>query len=854
MNPLITFHIGEESRAKIESINEMEKSLFQEQYEKSFSEISKYLSQKEESNQPVGQEALNNIFAFIGERGSGKTSCMLSVANMLPHRSDKKFHLLEQPVDPSFFDDKHNIIEITIAKLFSQFSTEVKEKNKNNCDEPEIKKKTLESFESAYKDIELMLNTGNSSTGEDSLEKIDNLAAGVNLNTHIKELIDSYLKYFGDEVLVLSVDDVDINTKHAFTMVEQIRKYLVHPKVVVLLAVKLDQLALAVKLQNYKEFEILLDNKNISSDMIDEMTDRYLGKFIPLGQRIFLPDASVYFKSKLKLTEKDKDGKEVEYDNVRDAVTTLIFRKTRYLFYHTRGTTSYIVPRNLRELRHLIAMLYAMKDYKENGEEHLYNKDLFKKYFFETWTANNLSIDGQKLIHKLLDVTDAAIFNKMTIDLLQAHFKYPKYPKARFKKIEEIDYIFSDENVTYNISIGDVMSVIRFFEHTATDGYDLKLLFWIRSIYSIKLYEYYDAVPSEQKAYNKEKDKEVLRREKLLGYTDYDKIVGGNFINSEYLNIIQGDRAQGGINIKPIKDIIKELEGADLPLTEDQGKKLRIVEFFALTISHRYNSKSSKSFRTYRESTYNNETYYGEDIDIKGNYKYAHFDIASAFYNITTLDKERTMKHAYDRFSDKLFELASKSEHSLLKKIKDADTTGRSFLSAVSIRNAEILDDITDSLIRDPRQSGEKANAKNILSNFFERTAEYKIKTYDRGENGNEPNGEPYEIVFKYMQALVDVLDEMDDETFNEIYLIGSEESLSDLDIEKIIDEIKRRKDEDPYMPSTVKGAIYKVHPRFKENEDIDSELNKVFPAKKRITLTDIEKKLTELKGSSDNG
>lgn len=77
----------------------------------------------------------------------------------------------------------------------------------------------------------------------------------------------------------------------------------------------------------------------------------------------------------------------MEYPSVRQIVPQLIFQKTRYLFYNSPTHVSFIVPRNLRDLRQLIKMLWNMPDYHENINDNLiiikdgaYNQVVFKEY------------------------------------------------------------------------------------------------------------------------------------------------------------------------------------------------------------------------------------------------------------------------------------------------------------------------------------------------------------------------------------------------------------------------------------------------------------------------------------------
>lgn len=133
----IKFDLSGDNRPYIEGIDDYENSMFKNQYYQSFSLIDSYLrgialGQEDPSALEGSIEKSNNIFAFDGNRGTGKTSCMLSVANILldkNHRkvtnglkfiSDKAFHTISM-IDPSFFDQNHNILALFIARLYSSF-------------------------------------------------------------------------------------------------------------------------------------------------------------------------------------------------------------------------------------------------------------------------------------------------------------------------------------------------------------------------------------------------------------------------------------------------------------------------------------------------------------------------------------------------------------------------------------------------------------------------------------------------------------------------------------------------------------------------------------------------------------
>lgn len=359
MSKHLYFNIGQESRPVIEKLTEqnVKKSLFFEQYKNAFDSLSSYLkvlkNKDEEENEP-----LNNIFAFIGERGAGKTSCMLSVANELTNKSENSildnyqevkkltFHKLSM-IDPSFFDEKHGIIAEILASLYNEYR--ITEKSNNSFEKTEI----LGKFADLQKDFNCLL-ASDAEKPYDDLEQLVSLSAAVNLRANFGELVTMFMKYIGkpDGKLIIMIDDIDLHTNQATIMVEQIRKYLVQPNVVILLAIKLDQLAMLKRQQYTIEYKELLEKGKVSEEVIDEMVERYLTKLIPFDQRIFMPTAQEFLG--WELTIKSIQGETEDFSSVRMAIPELIFRKTRYLFYNTALKTSYIVPRNLRELRSLL--------------------------------------------------------------------------------------------------------------------------------------------------------------------------------------------------------------------------------------------------------------------------------------------------------------------------------------------------------------------------------------------------------------------------------------------------------------------------------------------------------------------
>ena len=126
----------------VEHINtekEFEASIFTEQYVQALDALNNLVaaqsaSSKQSDNRVSPEESPNNIIAFVGERGSGNTSCMSSVAELLApeklHEIKSKYTAIEKHqfenigiIDPSYFDQTHNIVAMVVAGISSNTNT-----------------------------------------------------------------------------------------------------------------------------------------------------------------------------------------------------------------------------------------------------------------------------------------------------------------------------------------------------------------------------------------------------------------------------------------------------------------------------------------------------------------------------------------------------------------------------------------------------------------------------------------------------------------------------------------------------------------------------------------------------------
>lgn len=381
----LKFNLDQDNRPLKETINlaSLENSPFKEQYLNALSEIESYLCTIQDKSTDRDMDFANNIFAFTGDRGSGKTSCMASVGGFLttnkelrsefqdkyPHISKTDFYTLDL-MDPSYFDTKHNILSLFLAKLYKAFQkiTKGNEEIKENK-----KMEFISSLTKAQKHANLLIDNESETLIANKVEELECLSVAVDLKEDIKSLVDNFLDCLDEksQILLLRIDDIDLNAHEAGVMSELIRKYFIMPNLLVLTALKMEQLDTIKRNEYADSFDLEADKPQII-----EMAERYLTKLFPHGHRVYLPDMEDLLNRKLIIVS----GSETyEYPTVQQCVLELIFSKTRYLFYNSLVHASYIIPRNLRDLRQLIKLLWTLDDYKESISAN-YNLEKEGKY------------------------------------------------------------------------------------------------------------------------------------------------------------------------------------------------------------------------------------------------------------------------------------------------------------------------------------------------------------------------------------------------------------------------------------------------------------------------------------------
>lgn len=723
----IIFRRKDENRVVLERDN-FRDTLFQEQYlsaMRSFIDVCRAMS-------PI-PPSVSNIIAFCGDRGEGKSSCMQTMRVLLMNNNrftiDETQPLTEheqqyittikeleaypiyplEVIDPSFFDETHNILDLVISQLYQEAFIGVDTENETK-ERYRERYKLITCFDKVKESMSLLEKERREIL--DNIESLDRLAASMKLRDNVKELFYEFLEYrnkqgYGkSDKILICIDDLDLNVNGGYTMLEQIRKYLSNPNCVILIALKIEQMTKVV--QNALYANSGHHKEIISNEMCRDMAEKYITKMFPNEHRIQMPKVEDIVDYELELQydyELSTDTPPQPWKTIKEAVVSLIFQKTRYLFYNKENEVNLVIPRNLRSLRQLVAMLLKMDDFEKGSDISKENKNAFKKYFFNEWT-NVLPEEQKELVYNIINYNDVSTKNHYVLTSLLR--------KELIGEETNIFDWFTAKARAYNVSVGDVLYAIQYLQETGHANLR-DLLFFLQSYYSICLYDYYDelvgevdnsaGIPAIYEYQKYQRDGGAIKKQtgitdkhveiyahddRFRGISKLQQLVGGAYylydqgelLPEEIVNIkephtskvhhLYVPREYRALDAGTIFKYMRAHSKENIPmahiLTQDDKELTAFLmcEFIALTTKMTQTADEYKN-RNYRDRSY---PYYLSSFK-RGN-TIIVFDILAIYSNVINL------RFAYDRFNEVLwgrgtkrsfFDVALRQEGSLLNRL-----------------------------------------------------------------------------------------------------------------------------------------------------------------------------------------
>lgn len=501
----LKINIGDEYKIKIEKGKDFKGSIFNDIYEKAALNVDEIINQAEIKRKKIEKiktsyisdfsisDDYNNIITFTGERGSGKSSSMVSFGEALVNKNNsiivddffkdytninKKEFLSIEMIDPSLFGTKDTLLEIIISKMFLKFQKDLDKSNNSDLDYDK-KRILIVLFQKVFENLKTLHNEKKIIYEQEAIEALSKLANSTNLKENFKLLIDHYLDYFkkSEGFLLIAIDDFDLNIQGAYSMLEEIRQFLIQSNIIILMACKIEQLQDSVKqsiINNYKE--LINYEKEKINDSPDNKAIKYLEKLFPIAHRLSIPKFQTLFineeKSNNNFIVKDDENREIiNSKSIESGLLKHIYEKYNLFILKSKNPLSTIFPNTLRELSNFIGFLNV------NGEIY----DL--KNYFLIEIKNNLDLTFSSLFNELEDV-DITFINQYIINWLGKN--HPTVIDLKDGLNPDLKTIMNASN-NKNCSFSDVLTVLKSLNSSLLiDNKNNKFIFYLKLYYSIR--------------------------------------------------------------------------------------------------------------------------------------------------------------------------------------------------------------------------------------------------------------------------------------------------------------------------------------------------------------------------------
>ena len=346
----------------------------------------------------------DNIVTFVGRRGTGKSSAMMSFMQGLEENYEKKafsdFTIYRDPdqpneyerirfikidcIDASLLEQGEDIFEEILAKMFKEF-LKADENTGFSSKNDYVKKDLYRRFDNLYKKH---LNIKKRDREENlisemAISNLRDLARSSDIRQEFQNLVEQYIKMESDEpvetFLVVAIDDMDMNVTAGFQILEKIQRYLRVKHLIILLAVNQEQMKLCCERHFAKMFENQIGYKveNRKKRLCD-LADQYMEKALPSYTRVYLPSLKKMDYDRNHVTKIQLDDNPEHKVTIKMASFITMWRKTRVRYDVEGKKRHFMEPETLRDLNNNGIFRKHMKDLvwdKENRTEFLEQLD-----------------------------------------------------------------------------------------------------------------------------------------------------------------------------------------------------------------------------------------------------------------------------------------------------------------------------------------------------------------------------------------------------------------------------------------------------------------------------------------------
>lgn len=401
----------------IEKFDDINESIYRDVYKSAMRQTEEIVRANKEYNIECRKSKKqtfegSNVISFIGRRGTGKTSAMLSFAEMLNEYTragdyspakdffenrelmgKTAFYSLDM-VDASAQEESDDIFLIILSYMFRRAESLGKD-NLSKISEFD-NRQLFQKFERVYNDFSTLNTNVRAADEYGAFEKLRNIAGSQKIRESFADLVREFLKvntgvYSEDyenssSYLVIMIDDIDMtlpehgNTKSGwgtYKIMNSIYKYLRVPNVIVLITYNDQRLLLQCKdfFENTGIDKIIYDDQKTVrafEEKQQHITVEFIEKVIPVFARVYMPswkkrdfNNAMVIKAEHCISNLPKEFEEKSF-LIKNFLFILLARKTGIYFDIKGKKHHFYEPETLRELYNSIQFLLDMKTCENN--------------------------------------------------------------------------------------------------------------------------------------------------------------------------------------------------------------------------------------------------------------------------------------------------------------------------------------------------------------------------------------------------------------------------------------------------------------------------------------------------------
>lgn len=433
-------HIVQESKAKVKRYTPKQKNGWIDPCEDPCADPEAY--------QDIALHRTHTMVSFIGSRGTGKTSAMLTVLRQLQtlqccKESDGSLQPLAaasficlEPIDAGILQSGEDIIAIVLARMFNYLQQSTNGNNLRARYQEELRSLYRE-FDKLYQNLcRLRKGGGHFLEGESALRGLQNLASSHSTAREFKELVSHLLTYIKtlngcekDQYLVIALDDIDMygedTSQNCYTLLEEIFDYLSFPGIIVLTTY--NENLLKRNCSNHLRVKFFESKKNADCSSTERtevktLVQQFLEKLILEEYRIYMPvlnriDVSNQAGISVRLDKTKEPELYAMFNDCPQLGNEIIVPVKKFLlriiadrtnvYFDSRGQKRHFFePRSLRDLSVFWRMLEMLepitnKDGTEQRKTYENNRKKLFSYTMNPFASENLEDGERTYLHRL---------------------------------------------------------------------------------------------------------------------------------------------------------------------------------------------------------------------------------------------------------------------------------------------------------------------------------------------------------------------------------------------------------------------------------------------------------------------